>query len=90
MALNEKQQFNELITQAKHILICFKKDFSGDALASTLALAGWLTRQNKRFTIVCDEFKTPKEWQFLNGIEKIESQLLNLLRKTKCVIQNEN
>lgn len=78
MALNEEQQFNELIDQSKNILICFAKEFSGDAVASALALAKYLTAEDKKIDIVCTDFKSPQEFSFLKNINSIADKLVNL------------
>ncbi len=78
MALSSLQQFQELINKANNILICFKKDFTYDSVAGALALANFLKNQNKKYTIVCDNFVIPKELIFLNEINTIENKIFNL------------
>jgi len=78
MALDIKQQFQELISKSNNILITFRKDHTGDAIASTLALAKFLKTQDKRYSIVCSNFQAPKEFNFLENINEIENKLTNL------------
>ncbi len=78
MALNVIQQFQELISKSNNILICFKKDFTYDAVAGALALGNFLNKQEKRFNIVCSNFKVPPELSFLPGINEIKDRLVNL------------
>lgn len=86
MALNQLQQFQELIKQAQRVLICFAAHshtagggvFGADAVAGALALGKFLTKQNKKYEIVCNEFQTPKELDFLADISQIKPKLNNL------------
>lgn len=78
MAFNQEQQFKELIKQAENILITFKKNYSGDALASALALALFLKNLNKKCTLAADDFKLKQELAFLPGGETVLRELKNL------------
>jgi len=78
MALNQTQQFNELINSANSFLICLPKNLSIDAIGSALALAEYLKKSNKKITIAGDNFEVPKNLNFLEGVDKIEKTLLNL------------
>jgi phosphoesterase RecJ-like protein len=78
MALNEIQQFISLIEKANNVLVCFKREFNFDDVCSSISLISFLEKQNKKITVVCDNFKLPKELGFLNKKYKIESELKNL------------
>jgi bifunctional oligoribonuclease and PAP phosphatase NrnA len=78
MALTNTQQAFELIKKSKGILIAFKSDWSGDAIASALALGQILTKFDKQVDIVCSGLsKKPGNLDFL-PIEQIKSKLENL------------
>ncbi len=78
MALNDTQQLKHLIDESKHVLITFRKDGSGDAIAASLALALFLQKQNKHVDIVVDHFILPKKFQFLPSASNIKSQFPHL------------
>jgi phosphoesterase RecJ-like protein len=78
MSLTDLQQFTKALTEAKHILITFKKDFSVDAVAGSLALASVLKQLNKRFDIVCDGFNAPRSLVFLPLLNEIKPKLIQL------------
>lgn len=71
MALSTTQQILELVKRHKSILIIFRKDWTGDALASSLALAEFLKKfnlaegGNKKINIVCQGFKPSQNLSFL-------------------------
>lgn len=77
MALTEKQQTFELIKTSRSILIVFKKDWTGDALSSALALVRTLKKIGKRVEVVCQDFKPSANIYFLGPIE-INNKLENL------------
>ncbi|MFA5029773.1 MAG: hypothetical protein WC518_03445 [Patescibacteria group bacterium] len=77
MALSELQQTQELIRKNKSILIIFKKDWSGDAAASSLALAETLRKLDKAVEIVCQDFKPTTSLNFL-PLSQIKNSLINL------------
>ena len=66
MALTEIEQTREVIKKSNHILITFPKNFSIDAVASSLALYLILKKQNKLVDIVCSDFSFPKNLNFVN------------------------
>jgi len=74
MSFNQTQQFTALIDQAKHILITFKKDGKGDAIASAAALSSFLIKQDKQIDVVCDDLVLPKKFNFLKHVKKIQPQ----------------
>lgn len=78
MAFNQEQQFKELILGSENILITCKKDYSGDGLATALALAKFLLVLKKKCTLVVDDFKIKPELAFLPGLEIVLNELKNL------------
>lgn len=79
MALDLNQQLFETIQKSNHILIAFRKNWSGDAVASSLALHNILQKLNKPIIdIVCDNFVISKNFAFLPKIEIIKSKINNL------------
>ena len=79
MALNSIQQIFELIQKSNNILITFKKNGGGDAMASSLALSFIIKKLSKENTkIVCDNFELSDKFSFLPQAEKIKPALANL------------
>jgi phosphoesterase RecJ-like protein len=79
VALNLTQQLFEAIQKSDHILIAFRRNWSGDAIASSLALRSIFQRVNKpTVDIACDGFAAPKNFDFLPQIEKIKPILSDL------------
>ncbi len=78
MALNELEQIQHLLKESKHILITFRKDGSGDAIAASLALALFLQKQNKHVDIVVDRFVLAKKFSFLPSSKHIKAQFPHL------------
>lgn len=78
MALNDIDQIQHLLNESKHILITFRKDGNGDAIASSLALALFLQKQNKHVDIVVDHFVLPKKFLFLPSSTHIKPQFPHL------------
>ena len=78
MALNDIQQIQSLLEQKKHILITFRKDGKGDAIASAVALSEFLNRLGKRVDIVVDDFVLPKAFGFLKTAETIKTTCQDL------------
>ncbi|MDD2807332.1 MAG: DHH family phosphoesterase [Patescibacteria group bacterium] len=78
MALNETQQFTELIKKSSHVLIVFKKEFTIDAVAAALGLYSVLKKQNKLVDIICPDFVLPKNLKFLPNAEIINPKLETL------------
>jgi phosphoesterase RecJ-like protein len=80
MGLTQNQQIFELIKNSQKILITFKKNFSGDALSSSLAIFLLLQKLNKRADIVCQGFSIPQNYNFLPKINKIKTDISGLKR----------
>ena len=78
MALNEQQQIWQTIEKSNNILITFKKEFTGDSLASSLALFLFLQKQEKQVEIVADDFRVPRAYSFLPKINEIKEITTNL------------
>jgi len=78
MSLSRAGQIQTTIENKNNFLITFRKDVTGDAIASALALALFLDKQGKKAEIVVDNFSLPKKYNFLEGIEKIKSEFEKL------------
>ncbi len=84
--LTQEQQIFEQIKKANHILITFGKNWSGDAIASALALRLYLKKLGKEADIVAEEpeqnnpaIQTPKKiFSFLPGFTEIKNSIDNL------------
>lgn len=84
--LTQEQQIFEQIKKANHILITFGKNWSGDAIASSLALRLYLKKLGKETDIVAEEpeqnnpaIQTPKKiFSFLPGFTEIKNSIDNL------------
>src|SRR3989344_7155156 len=77
MALTEVEQIREAIKKSHHILITFRKDFSTDAVACSLALYLVLKKIDKLVDIVCDGFDLPNNLKFLPQTQTINPKLSN-------------
>jgi phosphoesterase RecJ-like protein len=80
MGLTINQQIFELIKNSQKILLTFKKNFSGDALASALAIFLLLQKMNKQADLVCQDFIIPQNYAFLPHLDKVKSDLNSLKR----------
>ncbi len=79
MALNLNQQIFETIQKSSHPLIAFRKNWSGDAVATSLALRAVLKKLGKPMVdIASDGFAAPKNLNFLPEIGAIKPNLNNL------------
>lgn len=78
MSKTAPQQIKELINQSSKVLIVTKKQFSGDGLASALALLLILTKFNKNAEIIVEDFKLPENLNFLPRVEEIKSSVKKL------------
>ena len=75
MALNLNQQIQEAINRSRQILISFRQNGDGDAIAASLALAQILQKQGKQVEIACDSFTIPGSLKFLPTIQNIKPRL---------------
>ncbi len=73
MAKNIEKQVKELIAKSTKILITTSRQFSGDGLASALALLLIAKKLNKNAEIIINDFKLPESYSFLPEIEKIKA-----------------
>src|SRR4030042_4332264 len=80
MGLSINQQIFELIKNSQKILITFKKNFSGDALSSALAIFLLLKKLNKQADIVCHNFVIAQNYAFLPEIHQTKANLNGLKR----------
>src|SRR3989339_1703406 len=67
------RQIKELINQSGKVLIVTKKQFSGDGLASALALLLIMTKFNKNAEIIVDGFKLPGNLSFLPRAAEVKA-----------------
>lgn len=80
MSLSIEQQIITTIKNKQKILIAFRRDFSGDNIASALALSLWLKKLGKQSEITCDDFQFPRMFDFLPADKNIRP-ILRGLRK---------
>lgn len=73
--LSEDQQIFEQIDKAKKILVTFRRDHTGDAIASALALYLFLKKLNKQVTVAADGFSRPRAFSFLPHINEIQTDI---------------
>ena len=79
MALNLTQQIFETIQKSSHPLIAFRKNWSGDAVATSLALRAVLRKLGKPMVdVASDGFIPPKNFSFLPDVETIKPTINNL------------
>ncbi|MBU1037256.1 DHH family phosphoesterase [Patescibacteria group bacterium] len=78
MARKISDQVKELIEKSKKILITTKGKFSGDGLASCLALAQVLKKVNKNSEIIIENFNLPQQYSFLPNISQIKPEAIKL------------
>jgi phosphoesterase RecJ-like protein len=73
--LTEDQQIFDQIEKAKKILITFRRDYTGDAVASALALYLFLKKMDKQVAVAADGFAPPHVFSFLPHISKVQSEI---------------
>ncbi len=76
--LTQEQQIFEQIKKASNILITFKKTWTGDAVASALAIFLFLKKMDKNVDVVAEKFSLNKLYSFLPGYTEIKHKLDNL------------
>lgn len=76
--LTQEQQIFEQIKKAQHILITFKQSWSGDAVASALALFLFLKKLDKNIEVAAEKLDSSKLYSFLPGYSEIKYELANL------------
>ncbi|HNP75312.1 MAG TPA: hypothetical protein PKL09_03020 [bacterium] len=77
MALNLNQQILESINRSRSILIIFRRQWTGDAVAASLALAQALKTLGKKTDLVCQDFQGRSTLSFL-PLTEIKDQLKNI------------
>ncbi len=78
MGLYVIQQIIRTLEDKKNVLITFKKDFHGDALAASLALKLFFEQLGKKIHLACDGFVLPDRFSFLTNSQSIASSLGSL------------
>jgi bifunctional oligoribonuclease and PAP phosphatase NrnA len=78
MAFTPIQQFEQLLSQSKHILIVFSPATALDPLASALAAKAWLEKKGKQVDVSATDFTLPKNAKFLSGSTTIKPELQEL------------
>lgn len=79
MALNTNQQIFETLQKSSHPLITFRKNWSGDAVAASLALRAVLKKLGKPMVdVASDGFAAPKNFNFLPEVNAIKPNINNL------------
>ncbi len=73
-----EQQILETIEKSEHILIVFNRTWSGDAVASALALRLWLLQNGKKVDVAASEPTAVSPYAFLPGFDFIKASLDNL------------
>lgn len=84
--LNQEQQIFEQINKAKNILVTFSRNWTGDDIASSLALFLFLKKINKKVDIVAEnmkkidfeKYKASRLFCFLPGFKNIGNRINNL------------
>ncbi|KKS32197.1 MAG: Phosphoesterase RecJ domain protein [Parcubacteria group bacterium GW2011_GWC2_42_12] len=76
--LTQEQQIFEQIKKADNILVTFKSAWSGDAVASSLALFLFLKKLGKNVEIAAEKLDSDKLYSFLPGYSEIKYELANL------------
>jgi nanoRNase/pAp phosphatase (c-di-AMP/oligoRNAs hydrolase) len=77
MAYSDKQQIFELVNKSSQILIIFKKDWNGDVVSASLAMAEFFKKLGKKADVVCHDFKQSPALSYL-PLASIQPQLDNL------------
>jgi len=75
---DEIQQIKKLADDSRHILIVFNRSENTDALSAALALSYCLQKNNKSVDIACPDFIAPKNVNFLENVNTIQSELKHL------------
>ncbi|MBI5728600.1 MAG: DHH family phosphoesterase [Candidatus Magasanikbacteria bacterium] len=78
MAFTIPQQINQLVDDKKNAVILFRKNGSGDAIGASAALYMFLTKLGKNVDIISEQWISPKPYQFLKPVEKIQSGFSHL------------
>jgi len=76
--LTQEQQIFEQIKKARNILIAFKKTWTGDSVASALAMFLFLKKMDKNVNIAAEKFSQSLLYSFLPAYIEIKNNLDNL------------
>lgn len=76
--LNIDQQIFEQIKKANSILICFNKNWNGDAAASALAVYLFLKKLDKKIEVAADRPMSKPPLNFLPGLDAVADKLEGL------------
>ncbi len=76
--LTTEQQIFEQIKKANNILITFKKTWTGDSVASALALFLFIKKMDKKVDVAAEKNESGKLFSFLPNFEQISGSLDNL------------
>lgn len=74
MSLTQHQQLYETIQKSANPLIAFGKNWNGDSLSASLALADFLKKIGKQAEIVSPNFSLPYAYKFMVDAENIKSE----------------
>jgi len=73
--LTEDQQIFEQIKKAKNILVTFRQNYNGDALASALAIFTFLKKLDKKAKVATANFTENKTYSFLPKIKEVRDDI---------------
>ena len=82
MSRNQNQQLYEMIQQSTNPLITFKKEATGDVIASSLALAKLFKKWGLSSEIISPNFELPDNYKFLPEASNIKTDFNNLKKIT--------
>lgn len=82
MSLTQHQQLYEILQKSNYPVITFGKNYNGDIIASSLALAKILTKMDKPAEIVAPSFSVPANYNFLEDAHNIKGDFTNLRKLT--------
>lgn len=78
MALTETQQVKEQLQKTERPLICFRKQWTPDGVASALSLFLILRRLGKKPELVCEGFEPAKNLHFLPDLKTVRPEISSL------------
>lgn len=78
LMLSQEQQIFEQINKANHILITFRKNWTGDSVSSALALKLFLLKLGKDAEIAAEKFSQGDLFKFLPSYSEIHDRINNL------------
>ncbi|HLD31711.1 MAG TPA: DHH family phosphoesterase [Patescibacteria group bacterium] len=78
MLTDEKSQLIKTVESKKNILITFRENARGDAIAAALGLRFFLEKLGKNVEIVCNNFHLPKQLRFLPQADSIRQNFSHL------------